>query len=209
MYQLFSRWAIDGWLNEPGWPDRQRGDARDPVGRERREHPRERRAPVVADDVHAIDVRVASTMPSRSPNSSASEYWSTPSGLSEAPKPRRSGAIVRYPAACSAAIWSRHIACVSGQPWTRSTGVAGARAGVLIVDFEADAVHVESHVSPRSGSRGELRCQPAKSGMTVLREFGDASSALARPPADEVADADVPVLLDRAPHFVERLRQRQ
>ena len=58
MYQLFSRCAIDGWLNELGWPTDSAVTLARRVGRERREHPCECRAPgAVADHVDAIDVQ--------------------------------------------------------------------------------------------------------------------------------------------------------
>ena len=45
-------------LKAAGVPDRERGEGTHAVGREDPEHPRDRRAPVVADDVHAFDAEV-------------------------------------------------------------------------------------------------------------------------------------------------------
>jgi hypothetical protein len=64
----------------------------------------------------------------RSPTTCSAVYCSAPpSGTSEPPYPRMSGATARYPAAASAGIWWRQVYHVSGKPWSSST--VGAPAG--------------------------------------------------------------------------------
>ena len=58
MYQDFSRWAMPARLKAPGCPTESAVRDAHAVGREDREHPRDRRAPVVADDVHAFDAEM-------------------------------------------------------------------------------------------------------------------------------------------------------
>ena len=80
-------------------PDRQHDELVDALGRHQRHRPRHAGAPVVADDVRALDVQRVQDRDHVRDAAADAVRRSTSSGLPDSPKPRRSGAIVPKPAA--------------------------------------------------------------------------------------------------------------
>ena len=122
MYQDFSRCSTVG-------VGRARGDGRPRARRAARPDrartpraPSHRGAPVVPDDLGALDAERIQHGDHVGDAVADARSRRPPRGRSDSPKPRRSGAMTRLPAATSAGTWCRHSRWESGKPWISRTG---------------------------------------------------------------------------------------
>ena len=93
MYQDFSRCASVRRPKRAGWPTESTDEPVDALRRHQRERPGDAGAPVVADDVRLLDAQRVEHRDQVARRCWPTRYASTSAGLSESPKPRRSGAI--------------------------------------------------------------------------------------------------------------------
>ena len=137
-------------LNAAGWPTDSATRWSTRSGTSDGDRPRQRGAPVVADDVGPLDAEVVE----HAEHVAGEEGDGVGVDLVGLVRCRRSragrGRSTRKPAPARAGTWWRHRRPESGKPWSSTTG----RPSPGDLELDADPVHVDAHdAPPRSGRR--------------------------------------------------------